>query len=159
MAGGRAETAEDSVVSAVTVWVPGVPKPQPRPRAFARGGRARVYDPGTAEGWKSAVATALRAHIPETPVTDAVDVRVTFYLPRPKGHLGTGRNAAVLRPSAPRRPTPRPDLDNLAKAVLDALGELGFWRDDAQVCRLDAAKEYTADRAPGASIWIRWNGE
>ena len=37
---------------------PGIPKGQPRPRAFSRNGHARVFDPGTAEGWKSAVAVA-----------------------------------------------------------------------------------------------------
>lgn len=44
----------------ITFFIHGDPKPQPRPRAFARrmGAKfvARVYDAGTAEGWKSQIA-------------------------------------------------------------------------------------------------------
>ena len=51
----------------ITVRVYGEPKGQPRPRAFAKpigGGKfsARVYDAGTAEGWKSQIAQAFRQH-------------------------------------------------------------------------------------------------
>lgn len=45
-----------------------------------------------------------------------------------------------------------PDLDNLAKAALDALTELGFWRDDAQICGLIVTKIY--DDRVGATIRI-----
>ena len=44
-----------------TAFVHGEPKAQPRAKAFARNGRAGIYDPGTAEGWKGAIAAALQA--------------------------------------------------------------------------------------------------
>lgn len=37
---------------------------------------------------------------------------------------------------------PRPDIDNLSKAVLDAMTGAGVWNDDAQVVRLVAEKRY-----------------
>lgn len=138
--------------------VVGEPKPQPRPRAFARnmgGGRfaARVYDAGTAEGWKSLVAMEARRHLPESPATDALRVSLRFLLPRPKGHY-TGKG--VLRASSPAYPTNKMDCDNLAKAVLDALTQIGMWQDDGQVVRLEVAKEY-ATTTPGAVIEIVTN--
>ena len=79
----------------------------------------------------------------------------TFRLPRPKGHYGTGRNAGLLKPSAPWYPAGRPDLDKLLRSTLDALGEAGIWGDDAQVVTIAASKHYTSDyEPPGATIRV-----
>ena len=52
----------------ISFSVDGEPKAQPRPKAFARNfgnkWQARVYDPGTAEGWKSLIAIAVKPHLP-----------------------------------------------------------------------------------------------
>lgn len=135
-------------------WVPGDPRPQPRPRAFARGGVARVYDPGTAEAWKSTVACAAARYRPESPAVGCVAVELHFYFRRPK---------RLMRKRDPDGPMPhgsKPDADNAAKAVLDALTAIGFWGDDAQVARLHVAKHYCAKGcAPGASVRIFRPGE
>lgn len=75
-----------------------------------------------------------------------LDVHLTFTLPRPKSHYRTGRNAHLLRDSAPVAPAVRPDIDKLARAVLDAIGSAGYWADDSQVVRLTAEKTYPAGR-------------
>lgn len=49
------------------------------------------------------------------------------------------------------RPVKRPDLDNIAKAVLDALNGLAY-QDDSQIVRLVVEKYYSA--IPGAEITI-----
>jgi Holliday junction resolvase RusA-like endonuclease len=36
----------------------------------------------------------------------------------------------------------RPDADNLAKMMLDAIGAAGYWRDDAQVATLTVCKTW-----------------
>ena len=54
---------------------------------------------------------------------------------RPKSHL---RKSGV-KPDAPS--IPRPDVDNAAKAVLDALNGVA-WEDDSQVERLGVEKSY-----------------
>ncbi len=46
----------------------------------------------------------------------------------------------------------RPDVDNLAKLLLDAMTRCGFWRDDGQVSDLRIAKLWGPD--PGISIRI-----
>lgn len=81
-----------------------------------------------------------------------LQVEITFYLPRPRSHYGTGRNAATLKPSAPTRPAVKPDIDKLTRSTLDALGEAGLWTDDSRVAVLLAEKQYADHRAPGAVI-------
>ena len=85
------------------------------------------------------------------PIETAAGVHLRFMLPRPRGHYGK----RGLRPSAPQHHVGSPDVDNLAKAVLDALVEIGFLRDDRQVRMLYVAKFY-AEGAPGCYVRIMW---
>lgn len=142
----------------VSFFVSGEPKGQPRPRAFARkmGGKfvARVFDAGTAEAWKSCIAAAAAQHKPAEPIAGPVRLRLCFYLARPKGHYTAGMIERGLRATAPHYHTGKPDADNLAKAVMDALTQCGwYWLDDAQVAILAVAKNY-ADSGTGAWIEI-----
>jgi Holliday junction resolvase RusA-like endonuclease len=123
----------------IRVFVTGDPKGQPRPRAFYRKGLGvRVYDAGTAEGWKSQVALALHNH--GSLVTDApFRLELRFVMARPKSHY---RKDGTLTPSAPRSHTSKPDSDNLAKAVLDAMSQLNIWHDDSQVDQLFVTKRW-----------------
>ena len=115
-------------MSELTLFIPGIPKAQPRARATSRGGRfTRMYDPGTAEAWKGCIALAIRDHMPAAPMDGPVRVDLTFLLPRPK------RLMRKRDPDGAMYCTAKPDRDNLDKAVLDCLTEMGMWRDDAQV--------------------------
>ena len=131
----------------------GLPKSQPRPRAFVRNGRAAVYDAGTAEGWKSDVARACR-ELEGRSMIHPLAVTLTFYMPRPKSHY---RANGTLKDSSPRFLHDRkPDADNLAKAVLDALTGIKAWHDDDQVCELLILKRWEIPHAeaPGCTITI-----
>ena len=130
----------------------GTPKPQPRPRAFARGGKARVYDPGTAEGWKGAVAMEMREHAGKA-ISEPIRVTMCFYMPRPKSHFRTGKYAHLLKDTAPKHHISKPDADNLAKGVMDALTSIQVWRDDSQVIYLGITK-FWAESEPGMSLVI-----
>lgn len=145
--------------------VHGTPRPQPRTKSGIRKGKdgrvhSHVYDPGTADGWKMAVAMAAREHLPSEPLEGPVRVDITFRMPRPKSHFGTGRNAGKLKPSAPSWHTQGMgknggDRDNLDKATLDALTTLGMWKDDGQVCAGEPTKRYVdPGKRPGAVIKI-----
>lgn len=131
----------------------GSPKGQPRPRAFAKqvGGRfmARVYDAGTAEGWKGDVALAAQACRPDRPIDDGVRVDATFLFARP---------ARLCRKKDPPGRIPhlsKPDRDNLDKAVLDCLVRVGVLADDCLVFGGQIWKFYAAiGEAPGAEIVI-----
>jgi len=133
-----------------TAFVHGDPKAQPRTRASSfGGGRARVYDPGTANGWKNLIAQALRKYAGQA-ITDALHVDLTFFFPRPRSHFGTGKNSKLMKEFAPEFHTKKPDIDNLEKAVYDALSEksgIGLWKDDAQIVSCRPHKMY-ADGSP-----------
>ena len=137
-----------------TFEVRGLPKPQPRPRAFAKkvGKKilVRAYDKGTAEAWKQDVVTAGRQHRPTEPLNGSVSVRVKFLMPRPK------RLMRKKDDDGPIWATGKPDVDNLAKAVLDAMTLDGWWGDDAQVVDLRVSKCYHAKAGvPGANVSVR----
>jgi crossover junction endodeoxyribonuclease RusA len=85
------------------------------------------------------------------PLAGPVALLAVFSLPRPKGHYRTGRNAHLLKESAPNFPAGRPDLDKLLRALLDGLTAGGAWLDDSQVAQLAATKEWGQ---PGCRIEI-----
>lgn len=130
-------------------YVSGEPKGQPRPKAYVRGDRASVYDPGTADAWKNCIVRDSRESRPDAPLEGAIHVEVEFHLPRPKRLMRKKDPSGVVRHKG------RPDLDNLVKAFLDALTDDGWWKDDAQVCSVSAAKYHHAkDGRPGAFATI-----
>lgn len=124
----------------------GLPKAQPRPRACLRGRHAAVYNPGTADGWKGCVGAAAVSNgaIPPEPMCGAVSVMLGFFFPRPRSHYRSGRYEHLVKESAPSEHLAKPDVDNLAKAVLDKMTELGFWRDDSQIVSLVVSKSWVS---------------
>ena len=122
-------------MSAVSFTVPGQPVPQPRPRVSTAGGFARAYVPGQhpVHAYREAIAAAARgAGLTQT--GEVLNVVIDAVFERPKSHM---RKAGV-KPDAPK--LPRPDVDNLAKAVLDALQDV--MGDDSLVGRLVVEKSY-----------------
>lgn len=139
----------------ITFRVHAIPKPQPRPRATIRGKHAAVYNPSDADDWKGSVARAAMKHRPDEPIAYPVYLTIEFVLPRPRGHYGTGRNAGILKPSAPFWCATKPDLDNLEKSVMDALTDIGMWDDDSLVVEKETSKCYAANaQCVGATITI-----
>lgn len=91
-----------------------------------------------------------------------LEVRIVVSFTRPAAHWRTGRNAHILRDTAPAAPISRAlgDADKLARSCLDALTDAGVWNDDAQVARLVVDKVYPGTHpdalpVPGAVIRIR----
>jgi Holliday junction resolvase RusA-like endonuclease len=119
----------------LTFSVPGEPVPQPRPRVSTRGGFARAYVPAThpVHAYRQSLAAAARdAGLSDT--GEPLNVVIDAVFERPKSHM---RKSGV-RADAPR--LPRPDVDNIAKAVLDALQDV--MGDDTNVARLVVEKSY-----------------
>lgn len=137
----------------IIVKVRGNPKPQPRPRAFSRGGHTGVYDPGTSNEWKSCVKLAAAGTTSET-IACPVSVQLDFNFKRPASHYRTGKFSHELRDDAPRWHVKKPDADNLAKAVLDALTDMKFWHDDSQVISLTITKKWADIANPGCLILV-----
>jgi len=127
------------------VRVFGLPVAQGRPRAFKLPtGQVRVYDPEPSRDWKRTVLAQILPAKPEIPLAGPLRLSLDFILPRPK-----------TLPKKILAHTRRPDLDNLVKAVKDALRAV-VYHDDAQVTELHASKRYGA--APGVEIWLSPDG-
>lgn len=113
------------------------PVPQPRPRATVTAGRARIYNPATAKPFKQKIMNMFIQNKDYYPQGIAVRVRIDYYFKRPASLKRAGD------PSDPIAHAKKPDIDNLNKAVLDALSEAGIWHDDRQVADLHARKFYS----------------
>ena len=132
----------------ITLIVLGDPKGQPRPKAFSRGGHARVYDPGTAENFKSQIAMAVKEYgCAGLMLPMPLKVEITCYFKRPKSHYRSGKNADLLKAGLSEYHTSKPDFDNLGKAICDALTHLGVWKDDCQVVDGRIVKKYSGGAA------------
>lgn len=135
----------------LSFFVAGIPKAQPRVKAFVRGGHAGVYTPDGAETWKQEVRRQAVANAPESIIAGVVRIQLDFFLPRPKVHLD---KHGVPKPKSPVWCQKKPDLDNLIKAVTDAITNTQrVWLDDSQVCFISATKSYALD-AVGCSVRI-----
>lgn len=119
--------------------VPGNPQALKRHRSVRCGKFTRQYDPSA--GDKQDFLAKAMEHRPDEPLTEPLMVTLQFCFARPKNHYGTGKKAGVLKDNAPDMHTSRPDCDNLAKFVLDALNGV-YWKDDCIIVQLTAVKHY-----------------
>lgn len=91
------------------------------------------------------------------PHVGPVAVRLTFHQKRTQGDYGSGKNLQVLKPSASEFPAKMPDIDKLARLVLDSLTGV-VYVDDGQVVRLGCEKVWT-DRftgREGVTIYVKF---
>jgi Holliday junction resolvase RusA-like endonuclease len=141
----------------LTVTVAGKPAPQ---GSKARGRNGGLYDMSKGlESWRRAVALTVRAALPAADwPTEArggpVAATVVFLMTRPQDHYRTGQFQGMVKDSAPLHPATRPDIDKLARAVLDALKMSKAINDDGQVVSLAAVKTYGAAGSTGARIHL-----
>lgn len=143
----------------VTAFVPAKPwaTPPRRPNGSiivtvknAAGPQEKSWAKATAERAKQAMA---RRGVELAPPGVAVAVQITFWMPRGKGHYGTGRNAGQVKPSAPHWPLTSADVDKMIRSALDALTGV-VYADDRQVVELHARKVY-AEQITSARMDVR----
>lgn len=123
----------------IEITIAGEPKAQARPRFRFRG--KGVYSPKT--DWYKTVYADLVKHYPNLTLVGPLHMDIIFNMPKPK-------TLKRLYPDV------RPDLDNLAKAVMDACNQAKIWHDDSQVIALTLVKMYS--NTPGAKITINMIG-
>jgi len=105
------------------------------------------------KNWRSDVRAAAKTKLSKnhTPLEGPLYLVVHFYFSRPKSHYRTGKNAHLLKDSAPEYHVGRPDMTKLLRAIEDALNNF-VWKDDSQIVRQWAFKDY--DQIPGALVRI-----
>jgi crossover junction endodeoxyribonuclease RusA len=139
-----------TVTSPISFAVRGLPIAKGVGRAFVAGGKARIATDANRTttplgAWIVALGDAARAAVGrQSALTGPVMVSAWFVFPRPAHHYlpaNSRRPARELRLDAPRFVDRKPDVDKLARALLDALTNVVI-EDDAQVAGLMAWKVY-----------------
>lgn len=114
------------------------PRPKERPRATVIGGHARIYTPKTTEDYEKKIRAAWTKANGSDPITGPVLVRIHVGMPIPKS---TPKGNKALMLNRQLRPVTKPDIDNLAKSILDAINGIAY-KDDNQIVDLLARKYY-----------------
>lgn len=134
----------------VSFTVHGVAQPAGSKKGFynKKAGRVIITDDAKkSRPWKAQVSDAAAEAMNGRDLLDGpLLLELTFWMPRPKGHMGTGKNSSSVRSSAPFAPTVKPDLLKLARAVEDAMTSV-VYRDDAQITCEVLQKAYTTSGA------------
>lgn len=128
--------------------IPGEPTGKGRP-SFTRSGHA--YTPERTASYEQTVRQAYKAEFPGSePIPAGVPVAVKiiagYSIPKSTSKIKAERMLA-----GEIMPTKKPDADNIAKAICDALNGLAY-HDDSQITMLCVSKTYT--RNPGCLVRI-----
>lgn len=71
------------------------------------------------------------------------------------GNLDVFVSCVVQKPKTTKRANPNGDIDNYAKAILDAVTKAGYWNDDDQIVKLTVVKRFTnKDESPFFGVHI-----
>jgi Holliday junction resolvase RusA-like endonuclease len=130
----------------LTFFVPGKPIPQPRPKVTIKGGFGCAYveRKHPIHAYRRRVADAAKAAGLRPDVTP-LEVRIIIMFVRPKSHLGARGQVRKGKPVVPPD-----DVDNFAKAILDAMQkdehDNPIMGNDSRVAALRIRKRYS-DRA------------
>lgn len=127
----------------IAFFVAGLPAAQGSKRHVGGG---KLIEMSKAVGpWREAVRAETQRTMLDFSLVGPLEVRLAFFLPRP-----------ASLPKKVQWPAKRPDLDKLARAVLDGLTAGGAWKDDGQVISLIATKEYAGpEDKPGCKIEVK----
>ncbi|WP_217923802.1 RusA family crossover junction endodeoxyribonuclease [Miltoncostaea oceani] len=132
--------------------IPGKPVAWARPRfnratgAVFTDGRHASYADRVQQEW----IAAGRPKLDTGPFRVAVYVEVA----RPKGHFLRRGSLSKAGVEAGWFPTGRPDIDNIAKGIVDALMAVAAIPDDAAMVELHAAKQYAANVGDGWNVIV-----
>lgn len=141
--------------NAISFFVPGIPKPGGSKTGFPLKNSKRIVITEACKdsaNWRSTVALYAHQNYSGPPLKGPLNLEIIFYMPRPKYHFGTGRNADRLKPFAPSYHEVNPDATKLMRSTEDALKGI-LWDDDSQVAIQLAKKPYSLQ--PGAKITVK----
>lgn len=131
------------------IIIPGVPVGKGRPKFSTFNGHAVAYTPEKTVNYETLVKLSFqqsdeKAFDRETQLR----AEIIAYFPIPKS---TSKKKRDEMERGLIFPTKKPDTDNIAKAILDALNGLAYY-DDAQVVHLEVQKRYSNE--PRAEVFI-----
>lgn len=141
----------------ITFFISGKPYGQKRPRAVSRGGFITMYSPKENTEYAQHVVNAYFKACRDTGIKKTIEhttygknaLEVTIWASFLKPKLTKKREALNLLED--NVVTKKPDTDNIAKSVLDALNKIAY-DDDSQVVSLHVYKLY--EEVEGVKVTI-----
>ncbi len=137
------------MINAVAFTVPGEPQGKGRARIGRVGAHARMFTPAKTLAYEGQVAHAAQQAMRGCPLFEtamAVEVDVVCSVPKSySGKLTTRCLAGEVRP------TKKPDVDNVLKAVFDGMNGV-VWKDDVQAVQVLVSKRYGP--TPGVHVRV-----
>lgn len=134
----------------ITFTVPGAPTGKQRPRVTMQGGYAKAYTPDKTVNYENLVklmyGQEAKGRVFDREKSLRVLIVALYDIPQ-----STSKKRAELMRIGEIRPTKKPDLDNVAKIICDALNGVAY-HDDAQVVDLKVVKYYSD--TPGVTVTI-----
>ena len=131
--------------------IPGPPVGKGRPRFSRKGGKPRSYTPAVTREYEALIAArAAEAMAGREPLKTPLRVMIEATMSVPLSWSKTRRQAALDGDVYPSRP----DVDNIAKTVLDGMNKV-VYEDDAQVTHLKVNKKYAQEGS--VTVWLSEN--
>ena len=128
-------------MTSFSIWISGKATPQGSKKAFVINNRAILVDAsGGNKEWRKKVTDTVKAHEQYIRYKGAVNVKLAFYMEKAKSN----KTGFMMQ---------KPDIDKLARSVLDALTDSEIIEDDSRVVHLTCSKKW-ADEQPGVLITI-----
>lgn len=130
----------------IQIYIDGVPVGKGRPRVFRTRNGIGARTPKKTSDYETRIADAAKLVWTAPPLTYPIRLSFVAVFPPQAQMRGLDRQLAN---SGDLWHVAKPDLDNVAKCVGDALNGI-IWTDDSQICEMHQRKQYGA--APG--LWI-----
>lgn len=138
-------------MNSITIRVSGIPVGKGRPRFSGRTfSPVKVYTPERTANYEEQIRLSYLEQAGNQRFEKGIPLKISIRALFPIPKSASKKRAEMLR-SGQIMHTHRPDADNIAKAVLDALNGLAF-HDDAQICELRVSKAYSDSPATEISI-------
>jgi Holliday junction resolvase RusA-like endonuclease len=127
--------------------VPGIPVAKARPRFFRAGAGVRTFTPATSARFEERVRLCAQQAGVRIVNEGPVELRVVAYWPMTGAPLKRGARPGRLK-------TSRPDIDNVLKAIADALNGIAY-KDDGQVALVSIEKRHCSQEdGEGARVVV-----
>jgi Holliday junction resolvase RusA-like endonuclease len=120
----------------ITVVIPGDPQGKARPRF---NGRSGAYTPAKTAAYEEMIGILAKSSMRgKAALTGPLHVDLRAVVAIPKSWSKAKKNAAIV---GEIRPTSKPDIDNIIKAVADGMNQI-VYADDAAIASVNASKVY-----------------
>lgn len=119
----------------IVIVIPGEPKGKGRPRL----GKGFTYTPKDTVNYENLVKVCYMDQAKNLKLDGELKATIIAYYSIPKS---TSKKKRTKMVEERIRPTKKPDLDNVAKIVLDSLNKVAF-DDDSQIVKLEIEKFYS----------------